>query len=278
MDSTPHAARPAPDAIAHPPATLEGWYVLHQVFSLDRGALPGAASARVDSTRLNQSADGGWSALARVIGSRGDVMVMHFRPTLEGIDAAQREFDRQPIRKLLKPEYSFLSVTEAGLYHLTAQLAKEAAERGGAVGDETFNAELERRSAEERESPHVKRRLYPQLPDGMPYVCFYPMNKRRQPGQNWYSLSLEERSRLMWSHGLTGRKYAGRILQIISGAIGFDAWEWGVTLFGKDPLDFKKIVTEMRFDEASAKYADFGEFFVGKLTTGEELRELFETA
>ena len=265
-----------PTPTAYPPATLEGWYAFHQIFSIDRAA-PRALPARVESTRLTQPKDGGWSAISRLIGSRGDVMVMHFRPTLEGIDAAQREFDALPIRAALKLEYSFLSVTEAGLYHLTAQLAKEAAERGGSVGDETFNADLATRSAAERENPHVQRRLFPQVPDGMPYVCFYPMNKRRQPGQNWYSLSLEERSRLMWSHGMTGRRYAGRILQIISGAIGFDAWEWGVTLFGKDPIDFKKLVTEMRFDEASAKYADFGEFFVGKLASDEELRSLFET-
>jgi chlorite dismutase len=259
--------------IAHPPATLEGWYAFHQVFSIDHDA----GHTRVDSTPLSQPKDGGWSAFVRLIGSRGDIMIMHFRPTLEGIDAAQREVDRLPIRRALNLEYSFLSVTEAGLYHLTAQLAKQAAERGGAVGDETFTADLERRSAEERETPHVQRRLYPQVPDGMPYVCFYPMNKRRQPEQNWYSLSLEERSRLMWSHGLTGRRYSGRVLQIITGAIGFDAWEWGVTLFAKDAVDFKKLVTEMRFDEASAKYADFGEFFVGKLTTLDGLRELFET-
>jgi chlorite dismutase len=90
------------------------------------------------------------------------------------------------------------------------------------------------------------------------------MSKRRQAGQNWYTLSLEERSRLMQSHGMTGRRYAGRVQQVITGAIGLDAWEWGVTLFAKDPLDFKKLVTDMRFDEVSAKYAEFGEFFVGK--------------
>ena len=98
----------------------------------------------------------------------------------------------------------------------------------------------------------------------MRYLSFYPMSKRRGQGQNWYTLPVEERSRMMVAHGLTGRRYAGRITQIVSGAIGLDAWEWGVTLFARDPLDFKKIVTEMRFDEASANYADFGEFYVGR--------------
>jgi chlorite dismutase len=94
------------------------------------------------------------------------------------------------------------------------------------------------------------------------------MSKRRNAGQNWYGLSLDERSRLMYTHGLTGRRYAGKVMQVISGAIGFDAWEWGVTLFARDPLDFKKLVTDMRFDEVSASYAEFGDFYVGKLAQG----------
>jgi peroxiredoxin len=122
-----------------------------------------------------------------------------------------------------------------------------------------------KRVAKERGNSHVQRRLYPSLPEGMPYVCFYPMSKRRAPGQNWYAQSLDERSRLMQAHGRTGRRYAGRVLQIITGSIGFEAWEWGVTLFASDPLEFKKLVTDMRFDEVSAKYAMFGDFYVGQL-------------
>ena len=170
-----------------------------------------------------------------------------------------------------------MSVTEAGLYHLTAQLAREAAARGGAVGDAAYSTELSRRIDVERENPHVQKRLYPTLPADMPYVCFYPMSKRRDAQQNWYTLSLDERSRLMQAHGATGRRYAGRVLQIITGAIGFDAWEWGVTLFARDPLDFKKLVSEMRFDEASSKYAEFGEFFVGKLIPSNSLQGALET-
>ena len=163
--------------------------------------------------------------------------------------------------------YSFLSVTEAGLYHVTAQLAADAEKRGGAVGDAEYKRQVDERVKAELASDHVRRRLYPPLPGDMPYVCFYPMSKRRVAGQNWYALSLEERSRLMHSHGVTGRRYAGRVQQIITGAIGFESWEWGVTLFAKDPLDFKRLVTDMRFDEVSAKYADFGEFYVGKVVS-----------
>src|SRR5215213_6178888 len=266
---------PAP---AHPPETLEGWYALHQVFAIDRSAIaerdkssPIRDTSSVQTTRGEMPpASAGWTAFTRLIGSRADVMAIHFRSTLDEIGDAQRAAARLPGMSRLHLVYSFLSVTEAGLYHLSAQLAREATERGGAVGDERYATELRARRESEGENPHVKRRLYPTLPEGMPYICFYPMSKRRAVGQNWYALTLDERSRLMQAHGATGRRYAGRVLQVITGAIGFDAWEWGVTLFAKDPLDFKKLITEMRFDEVSAKYAEFGEFFVGRLVSGGE--------
>jgi len=265
---TPKNAARSSDSIAHPPQTVEGWYVLHQVFR--KAANPAAA---VGDKRLGMSTGplasypDGWTAWVDLIGSRADLMVMHFYPTLERIHKAQRDLLKVIADSLLEVElvYSFLSVAEAGLYHITAQLAAEAEARGGSVGDETYRAQMAERARVEAESDHVRRRLFPQPPAEMPYVCFYPMSKRRQPGQNWYTLSLDERSRLMQSHGVTGRRYAGRVQQVITGAIGFDAWEWGVTLFAKDPIDFKKLVTDMRFDEVSAKYAEFGEFFVGKL-------------
>ncbi len=275
---------------AYPPASLEGWYALHQIFSIDRTIeddgdeddgdrppIPARDSQSVEKIPENvatPAGGSGWSACARLIGSRADVMLVHFRPTLEEISIAQTAVHRLPVTRTLRPIYSFLSVTEAGLYHLSAQLAREAVARGGAPGDAIFAAEMARRIDVERENPHVQRRLYPTLPDDMPYVCFYPMSKRRQTGQNWYTLPLDERSRLMQAHGMTGRRYAGRVLQIITGSVGFESWEWGVTLFAKDPLDFKKLLTDMRFDEASSKYAEFGEFYVGKLVSSGAARDL----
>ncbi|HEY4133310.1 MAG TPA: chlorite dismutase family protein [Gemmatimonadaceae bacterium] len=249
---------------------MEGWYALHQIFSVVPESANDVSLPRVDSTqvvRILGEGEQGWSVIARLIGSKSDYLVVHFRPTLDGIGDAQNRLAALPMMRGLRIDYSFLSVTEAGLYHLTAKLAREAAERGGSVGDATYAADLASRSKAEIENPHVRRRLYPNVPDDMPYVCFYPMSKRRNPDQNWYGLELDERSRLMQTHGQTGRRYAGRVVQVISGAIGFDAWEWGVTLFARDPLDFKKLVTDMRFDEVSAKYAEFGEFYVGKLMT-----------
>ncbi len=201
----------------------------------------------------------------KLVGSTADLMVIHFRESLDGIEAAQDLLARTELARGLEPVYAFLSVTEAGLYHITAELARAAEARGGKVGDEEYERALSNRSAAERASAHVKRRLYPELPANMPYVCFYPMSKRRDALQNWYTLSLDERSRLMQAHGLTGRRYGGRVQQVITGAIGLDEWEWGVTLFAKDALDFKKLVTDMRFDEVSAKYAEFGDFYVGRI-------------
>jgi chlorite dismutase len=255
-------------AAAHPPETVEGWYALHQIF---RSTDPDAAHARLSAMEGSDRPSGrGWSRWVRLIGSSADLMLMHFRPALDDIASAQ-DASRHWISSLgLELIYSFLSVTEAGLYHITAKLAANAESRGGKVGDAEYIAEMSERVRAELESDHVKRRLYPQPSADMPYVCFYPMSKRRDAGQNWYTLPLDERSRLMQAHGLTGRKYAGRIQQIITGAIGLDAWEWGVTLFGRDPLDFKRIVTEMRFDEVSARYAEFGDFYVGRILSASE--------
>jgi chlorite dismutase len=266
--ATQSVAQSVAQSAALPPETLEGWYALHQIFSVVPEQTTDVSPPRVDSTQVAGIADesqDGWSAMVRLIGSKSDYLVMHFRPSLDAIGVAQQRLAALPTMRSLRIDYSFLSVTEAGLYHLTAKLAREASARGGSVGDATYVGELTTRAAAERDSAHVRRRLYPTIPDGMPYVSFYPMSKRRNADQNWYGLSLDERSRLMQSHGMIGRRYAGRVVQIISGAIGLDAWEWGVTLFARDPLDFKKLVTDMRFDETSAQYAEFGDFYVGKM-------------
>jgi len=115
-------------------------------------------------------------------------------------------------------------------------------------------------------------RLYPQLPpEGKTALCFYPMSKRREVEQNWYSLPFDERKELMYGHGKKGREYAGRILQVITGSTGLDDWEWGVTLFAADPVDLKQCVYEMRFDPASAVYAEFGPFITGLLAPVDEV-------
>ncbi|HEX4469076.1 MAG TPA: hydrogen peroxide-dependent heme synthase [Gemmatimonadaceae bacterium] len=253
---------------ALPPETLEGWYALHQLYTVERRALRSLAPnalrdlrcVTADSLGAIMSRDGeGWSAVVPLVGSTADVLFIHFRPTLDDLREIQHRVDRLDVMDYLRPAMYFLSVTELGLHQLAAH------------GQD--DPQREARLRAERESPHTLRRLYPPLPENMPYVSFYPMSKRRDTGQNWYTLPLPERSKLMHSHGLTGRRYAGRVTQIITGAIGLDKWEWGVTLFAKDPVDFKKLVTEMRFDEASAKYAEFGDFYVGRIADADEWAE-----
>jgi chlorite dismutase len=271
-------------ATAHPPETLEGWFALHQVFryrkpkfdsgrlsGLTKGVFTGAdtrkkAGAKTRTKKLGPTE--GWSCFVRLVGSTADLMVIHFRDSLDAIGAAQDQLAGSELGGVIDPIYAFLSVTEAGLYHITAELARAAAARGGRVGDDEYARALADRAGAERDSAHVRKRLYPELPADMPYVTFYPMSKRRDAMQNWYTLTLDERSRLMQAHGVTGRRYAGKVQQVITGAIGLDKWEWGVTLFARDPLEFKKLVTDMRFDEVSAKYADFGDFYVGKIISG----------
>ena len=115
-------------------------------------------------------------------------------------------------------------------------------------------------------------RLYPELPpDDKKAWCFYPMSKRRNPAQNWFTLPFEKRKELMYEHGASGRKFSGRVLQVITGSTGVDDYEWGVTLFCVHPDDLKDVVYTMRFDEASAEYAEFGPFYSGYVISIKEL-------
>jgi hypothetical protein len=180
------------NVVVHAPETIEGWFALHQVFRRADGEGP----LKISTGRRDFYPDG-WSGMVQLIGSRGHLMMIHFYPTLDRIAEAQQAVSETGRGD---PIYSFLSVTEAGLYHISAQLAADAEERGGSVGDEIYRARMAERVRAEKESDHVKRRLYPPPPAAESYVCFYPMSKRRQSGQNWYTLSLEERSRLMQAH------------------------------------------------------------------------------
>jgi chlorite dismutase len=126
------------------------------------------------------------------------------------------------------------------------------------------------RQFHERMEKYLKDRLYPNMPD-WPVFCFYPMSKRRSENQNWYALPFEDRRKLMLGHARVGRQYSGRVRQLITGSTGLDDWEWGVSLFAHDIFDVKSIVYDMRFDEVSARYADFGEFYVGLQMPVDEL-------
>jgi chlorite dismutase len=142
------------------------------------------------------------------------------------------------------------------------------ADQGLAPGSPEFEAAFEKEMADQKE--RAKDRLFCRIPEHK-YVCFYPMSKRRGEQVNWYSLSMDERRKMMRGHGRIGHKYHEVVKQIIGGSVGLDDWEWGVTLHADDMLVFKKLIYEMRFDEASAKFAEFGPFYTGLQFDGSQL-------
>ena len=254
--------------IAAAPNTLEGYSLLHQFFRLRRpqwNALAGHTRVGIIEKASHAFAamerrEDGQSALFSQLGHKGDLIAIHFRRGFEELNAAQLAVSRLALNEFLEPTTSYVSVVEIGLYEATVKLHEELAARGVKPHSpewvEAIKADLE----DQRHK--LGPRLWPQIPDRR-YVCFYPMNKRRAGADNWYSLPIEERQLLMRDHGMIGRRYAGQVTQVISGSIGFDDWEWGVDLFADDPLVFKKLVYEMRFDESSARYAEFGPFYIG---------------
>ncbi|WP_420635526.1 hydrogen peroxide-dependent heme synthase [Candidatus Palauibacter sp.] len=274
----PNAAADLP-AAPLPPAALEGWYVLHQSLSVDWAALKAAdpgdarealASCAAIAEAWATASEPGWSGVYRVAGAGVDFLILHFRDTLDRLIEAGHQLQLSVWGDYVIVREEYLSVVELGLYTLTRELAG----RVDPEDREAWDLALAEALAAEREKGFVRRRLQPRQPEHMPYVCTYPMDKRRNPGQNWYALSLEDRAALMAAHGTVGRRFAGRLVQVISGSMGLDDWEWAVTLWSADPLEFKAIISEMRYDEASARYAEFGPFTVGKRLSGKEMRDL----
>jgi hydrogen peroxide-dependent heme synthase len=263
------------------PLTLEGSYILHQMFRFRRPAWKALdASARNAAVEQAQSALAAMeqskeepSALFSLLGHKGDLLLIHFRRTLEALNAAEIAAANLDLAEFLEPTTSYLSVVELGMYEATVRLYRGLLEKGLQPGSAEWSQAV---AAElENQKKIVAPRLFTPIP-ARRYVCFYPMNKLRGEAKNWYSAPIEERQRMMADHGIIGRKYAGQVTQIISGSIGFDDWEWGVDLFADDPLVFKKLVYEMRFDEASAVYGQFGAFFVGIRLPAEKLNDFLE--
>jgi chlorite dismutase len=194
---------------------------------------------------------------------KADLGFMLLTPDLQVANTYEKQLSLSLGPEILSPSYSYLSQTEGSEYTTTReQYAAETlvAEKGLAEGSQEFETAL--REFDERMAHYLKHRLYPVLPD-WPVICFYPMSKRRSGNDNWYSLPFEQRRELMSGHARVGRKYSGRILQLITGSTGLDEYEWGVTLLAKDTIDIKSIVYEMRFDEVTARFGEFGDFHIG---------------
>ena len=258
------------------PLTLEGAAVLHQIMKFRRSAwnsLPADQRVAAVSAAASALALLGGTALYSVYGHKADLMLVHFRDDFEQLKAAELAIEKLAISEFLEPAYSYLSVVELGLYDSTAQTYASLSEKGIEPHSPEWKAAIE--EVLERQRRAMKPRLFPEIPPNR-YLCFYPMDRKRAEEKNWYQVPMAERQRMMHEHGMIGRRYAGEVRQIISGSIGFDDWEWGVDLFADDPLVFKKLIYEMRFDEVSAVYALFGSFYVGLRCQPSQLGELLE--
>jgi hydrogen peroxide-dependent heme synthase len=254
------------------PLTIEGSYVLHEMFRFDRSAwrsLDNWHRERIFEEAIASAhpmeeakSDGhpAQSAFYSLIGHKGDLMVVHFRKSLDDLHRAELSIRRLEIAAYLQPVHSYLSVVELGLYDSSVKTFKQLAEEGIEPHTPQWAARI--KEVLDRQSAAMAPRLYPEIPTSR-YICFYPMDRRRGESKNWYQVPMIERQRMMEEHGMVGRRYAGSVKQIITGSIGFDDWEWGVDLFADDPLVFKRLIYEMRFDEVSAVYALFGAFYVG---------------
>jgi peroxiredoxin len=235
----------------------EGWGVVHLMLEARRGA--SAAGIR-DAIASFVRDEPNQAVAFSVLGGRADLGVMLLGPDLDALDRATKAIRSGPVTCVA----SFFSVTELSEY--TASEEDERA-RLEAEGSAEIAAALD--AWRDRMATYRHDRLYPRLPDRK-IIAFYPMSKTRDVGANWYALDFADRRRLMLGHGRVGRKYAGRVLQLITGATGLDDWEWGVTLLADDPTVIKEIVYEMRFDEVSAVYGAFGPFWTGLVVDVDE--------
>ncbi len=252
--------------VAKAPETLDGWFCLHSLYRVDwprwqamaqdRKELMLAEAEGLMAREQAKEADHlGSSGHYWLLGHKADLMGVHFRPTIEELAAIENAWAKTELGSCLIPAYSYFSVVELST-HTSAPRTEEAAREAEAA---------------------LRHRLEPDLPQSR-YICFYPMSKLRGEQHNWYMLDAAARRDLMRSHGVIGHSYADRVRQIITGSMGLDDWEWGVDLFSDDPLQFKKIIYEMRFDEVSAVYALFGSFFVGMRLAAGDLRQYLAEA
>lgn len=209
----------------------------------------------------------------QLLGHKGDLMVIIFRRTFDDLGSVQLALSRARLSAYLTMTTSYVSIVELGMYDMTAKIHRQLADRHLLLGSPEYETAFDEEMEAQRR--RVTGRLFTPMPPNR-YVCFYPMDKRRGELHNWYAVEFGKRAEMMLEHGKVGREYAGKVTQIISGSIGFDDWEWGVDLFADDPLTFKKLIYEMRFDEASAKYAEFGPFYIGLQFSASELGKLLE--
>ncbi len=278
------ASRPMP-AMTPVPATLVpeggGWHFLHLYYRVDRAALGHLGEAdRSEGRRqvieaIEQAKDRGVHQIQSfaVLGHRADFGIMMAGTDLKAIHNVQMAVQASKLGPAIVPTYSFYSITEISEYVPDLEAYGKMLREREQLDPESRVYQTKLNAYADRLVPMNKQRLTPDFPD-WPCFCFYPMSKMRDGDQNWYTLPFAERNELMSQHGKSGMKYAGKVMQVITASTGLDDWEWGVTLWGKNPSYLKDIVYTMRFDESSAKYALFGDFYFGYILP---LAELLDT-
>lgn len=240
--------------------TMDGWYVLHDLRTIDWAKWKNESAEKraniLEQFKIfnndwleNEQKKEGSYGIFHTIGHKADLMFIFLRPTVEEILDIETALNKSSLAEYLIPTESYMSVVELSKYRPTKD----------GIDPETL--------------PETQARLKPIL-EKWEYVSFYPMSRKRDGEDNWYTVEKSERGKLLYEHSLTGRKYAGKVKQIITGSTGYGEWEWGVTLFAHDYLQLKKIVYEMRYDTATARYGEFGDFFTGKTLTFDTLTDL----
>ena len=277
MNRPPHTAASLPDPTIQ---MSDGWHCLHlyyQVGAKSLAELDDGTRARGReelAAALDPEADGAPERLqvSVISGHRADLGLMMLDPDPLVIDRVQQAVRSTSLGTVLKPAWSFVSITEVSEYVPTAEQYAERLKQdeGLSEDDPTFEAKVNAYAG--RLPAMNQQRLYPDFP-ALPIQCFYPMNKIRHPQANWFMADFATRAKLMAEHATSGIKFAGRVSQLITASAGFDDWEWGVTLWGRAPEHIKEIVYTMRFDEASAKYAEFGPFYIGYIKPAAEAIE-----
>ncbi|MFO1003445.1 MAG: hydrogen peroxide-dependent heme synthase [Planctomycetaceae bacterium] len=273
----PHGnSAPLPD-----PTVLmtEGWHCLHIYYRINQQALTALDPAERAYGRAEVidilNPEGEYvpvrMQVSVVSGHRADFGLMMMDPDPLKIDAITQRLRASRLGTVLEPTYSFVSITEVSEYVPTIEQYSERLVREGTKPeDPAFQAKL---NAYKQRLPAMnQQRLYPDFPP-FPVMTFYPMNKARHPLANWYAEPFSFRSDLMAEHATSGIKFAGRVSQLITASTGFDDWEWGVTLWSRAPEHIKEIVYTMRFDKASANYAEFGPFYVSYIMSAKEALE-----
>ncbi len=266
--------------MADPVIPSEGRGVLHLFFHVNRGLTEGAGGAARDfAARVDAfgQRDGCQVLAFSVLGQKADFGLMALGPDLTALDRFSVDLAGSPLGQVLVPAASYLSLTETSEYTST-----EEDEAKRLIDDEGMDPSSEAYATAlaafaERMATYRRHKLTPDLPQRR-VISFYPMSKRREPDANWYALGFDERKALMAGHAQVGRRYRGRVLQLITGSVGLDDWEWGVTLLADDPAAIKQIVYEMRFDDVSATYADFGPFVTGLVMPPMELMHHLQLA